>query len=263
MPQVLASLQMLNIRKKIRRLQWLEQTIYLEVSRKDWHWLSDKIVGLLVKVRISFDPSVLAIFTVPINTKDDEKGREMNRRVRHLNNAIPQIQQESILKLILLGVAKKCGAITTWEKLKKEFTSTNQYEHCDQPIITWSTGGRSVPDLTFQFCFTSKSTLQCFLNWSVESDWIQKQASRFYLTQDWCEETAHSSVNEPSLASQLNGEKRIANRPGISFNPNLDTWTARTAKENIFGPLKARVRMGAEIEGQKRSLQNQDKLSED
>ena len=73
----------------------------------------------------------------------------------------------------------------------------------------------------------------------MESDWIQEQTSRFYLTQDGCEETAHSSVNEPSLASQLNGEKRIANRPGISFNSNLDNWSARTAKENNFGPLKA------------------------
>ena len=208
MPQIFASPQVINIRKKNNFLMVRTNKIARGKPQGKTR-LFDKIVGLLVKVRFSFDPSMLAIFTVPNNTKDDEKGREMNRRVRHLNNAIPLIQQESILKLILLGVAKKMWSnnyLTKAQKIKELLDS-----RADIAVLPYTRlMRRHCPQL----------------------------------------------VNEPSLASELHGEKRMANRPGISFNSNLDTWSARTAKENICSSVKARVLLGAEIEGRKRSLRS-------
>ena len=67
--------------------------------------LQEKMSCILEELRIYLDRAILTICTVPYNMMADQKAREMNDRVRNLNEIIRQIQQRSVLPVKLLDVA--------------------------------------------------------------------------------------------------------------------------------------------------------------
>ena len=67
--------------------------------------LQEKISCVLEELRIYLDPAILTICTVPDNMKANQHAREMNDKVRSINEVIRQIQQRSVLPVRLLEVA--------------------------------------------------------------------------------------------------------------------------------------------------------------
>ena len=67
--------------------------------------LQEKMSCILEELRIYLDPAILTICTVPYNMKADQHTREMNKKVRRINETIRQIQQRSVLPVRLLNVA--------------------------------------------------------------------------------------------------------------------------------------------------------------
>ena len=65
----------------------------------------EKMSCILEELRIYLDPAMLTICTVPYNMKADQHAREMNEKVRNINEVIRQIQQRSVLPVRLLDVA--------------------------------------------------------------------------------------------------------------------------------------------------------------
>ena len=57
-------------------------------------------------LRIYLEPAVLTICTVPYNMMADQNAREMNERVRNINEIKRQIQQRSVLPMRVLDVAR-------------------------------------------------------------------------------------------------------------------------------------------------------------
>ena len=68
--------------------------------------LQDKMSCTLQELRIYLEPAVLTICTVPYNMMADQNAREMNERVRNINEIIRQIQQRSVLPVRLPDVAR-------------------------------------------------------------------------------------------------------------------------------------------------------------
>ena len=60
---------------------------------------------ILEELRIYLDPAILAICTVPYNMNADQHTREMNEKVRNINEIIRHIQQRSVVPVRLLDVA--------------------------------------------------------------------------------------------------------------------------------------------------------------
>ena len=67
--------------------------------------LQEKMSCILEELRIYLDPAILTICTVPYNMKANQHAREMNDKVRSINEIIRQIQQRSVLPVRLLDVA--------------------------------------------------------------------------------------------------------------------------------------------------------------
>ena len=67
--------------------------------------LHKKMSCTLEELRIYLDPAILIICTIPCNIKVDHQAREMNEKVRNINQVIRQIQQRSVLSVRLLDVA--------------------------------------------------------------------------------------------------------------------------------------------------------------
>ena len=67
--------------------------------------VQEKMSCIIEELRIYLDPAILTICTVPYNMMADQNAREMNDRVRNLNEIIRQIQQRSVLPVRLLDVA--------------------------------------------------------------------------------------------------------------------------------------------------------------
>ena len=67
--------------------------------------MHEKMSCILEELRIYLDPAILTICTVPYNMKFDQHAREMNEKVRNINEVIRQIQQRSVLPVRLLDVA--------------------------------------------------------------------------------------------------------------------------------------------------------------
>ena len=106
MPQMLASLQMLEM-GKIYTVTLMMGTN--EVSRgesRKMMRLQDKVSCILEELRIYLEPAVLNICTVSYNMMADQNAREMNERVRNINETIRQIQHRSVLPLRVLDVAR-------------------------------------------------------------------------------------------------------------------------------------------------------------
>ena len=94
MPQMLASLQML-VMGKIYTLTLMMETndVFRGHSRKMTR-LQDKVSCILEELKVHLEPAVLTICTVPYNMMADQNAREMNKRVRNINEIIRIIQQK-------------------------------------------------------------------------------------------------------------------------------------------------------------------------
>ena len=106
MPQMLASLQMLEM-AKTRPVTLMMGTN--DVSRgeaRKMTRLQDKVSCILEELRIYLEPAILTICTVPYNMMNDQNRREMNERVRNNNEIIRQIQQRSVLPMRMRDVAR-------------------------------------------------------------------------------------------------------------------------------------------------------------
>ena len=106
MPQMLAFLQILEM-GKIYTVTLLMGTN--DVSRgeaRKMMRLQDKVSCILEELKIYLEPTILTICTVPYNMRADQKAREMNERVRNINEIIRQIQQRSVLPMRVLDVAR-------------------------------------------------------------------------------------------------------------------------------------------------------------
>ena len=68
--------------------------------------LQDKVSCILEELRIYLEPAVLTICIIPYNMITDQNAREMNERVRNINEIIRQIQQRSVLPMTVLDVAR-------------------------------------------------------------------------------------------------------------------------------------------------------------
>ena len=66
----------------------------------------EKLSCIIDELSIYLDPAILTICTVPYNMKFDQHAREMNGKVRIINEVIRQIQQRSVLPVRLLEVAE-------------------------------------------------------------------------------------------------------------------------------------------------------------
>ena len=104
-PQMLALLEMLEMAKMYTVTLMMGTN---EVSRGESRKLmrlQEKMSCILEESRIYIDPAKLTVCTVPYNMMADQNAREMNDRVRNLNEIIRQIQQRSVLPVRLLDVA--------------------------------------------------------------------------------------------------------------------------------------------------------------
>ena len=102
---MLASLEMLDMVKMYTvTLMMGTNDVSRGESRKVMR-LHEKMSCILEELRIYLDPAILTICTVPYNKKADQDAREMNEKVRNINEIIRQIQQMSMLPVRLLDVA--------------------------------------------------------------------------------------------------------------------------------------------------------------
>ena len=102
---MLASLEMLEMVKMYTvTLTMGTNDVSRGESRKVMR-LHEKMSCVLEELRIYLDPAILTICTVPYNMKADQHAREMNEKVRNINEVIRQIQQRSVLPVRLLDVA--------------------------------------------------------------------------------------------------------------------------------------------------------------
>ena len=106
MPQMLASLQMLEM-GKIYTVTLMMGTKHVSggEARKMMR-LQDKMSCNLEELRIYLEPTILTICTVPYNMMADQNARDMNERVRNINEIIRQIQQRNVLPMKLLDLAR-------------------------------------------------------------------------------------------------------------------------------------------------------------
>ena len=68
--------------------------------------IQDKVSCILEELRIYLEPAVLIICTVPCNMMADQNAREMNERVRNINEIIRQIEHRIMIPIRVLDVAR-------------------------------------------------------------------------------------------------------------------------------------------------------------
>ena len=101
-PQMLVSLAMLDM------VEMYTVTLMIgtnEVSRGESRKvvrLHEKMSCFLEELSVYLDPATLTICTIPYNNKADQHAREMNDKVRNVNEIIRQIHQRSVLPVRLL-----------------------------------------------------------------------------------------------------------------------------------------------------------------
>ena len=104
-PQMLASLEMLGMARMYTvTLMMGTNDVSRGESRKVMR-LHDKMSCILEELLHQMDPAILTICTTPYNMKADQHAKEMNEKVRNLNEIIRQIHQRSVLPVRLLNVA--------------------------------------------------------------------------------------------------------------------------------------------------------------
>ena len=77
-----------------------------DVSRGEARRIQDKVSCILEEPRIYLEPAILTICTVPYIMMADQNAREMNERVRNINEIIRQTKQRSVLPMRELDVAR-------------------------------------------------------------------------------------------------------------------------------------------------------------
>ena len=68
--------------------------------------LQDKVNCILEEIRIYLEAAVLTICTFPYNMMSEQNAREMNERVRNINDIVRKTQQRSVLPVRVLDVAR-------------------------------------------------------------------------------------------------------------------------------------------------------------
>ena len=104
-PQKLASLEMLEMAKMYTVTLILGTNDVSRGEQRKLMRLQEKLSCFLEEMRIYLDPAILTTRTVPYNMIADQNAREMNNRVRNLDEIIRQIQQISVLPMRLVDVA--------------------------------------------------------------------------------------------------------------------------------------------------------------
>ena len=103
--QMLASLEMLDMTKIYTVTLLLGTNDVSRGEQRKVMRLQEKMSCIPEELRIYLDPAILTFCTVLYNMVADQNAREMNDRVRNLNEIIRQIQQRSVLPVGLLDVA--------------------------------------------------------------------------------------------------------------------------------------------------------------
>ena len=106
MPQILASLQMLEM-GKMYTVTWKmgANDVSRGESRKMTR-LQDKVCCILEELRNYLEPAILTICTVTYQLRADHSAREVNERVRNINEIIRQVQQRNVVPIRVLDVAR-------------------------------------------------------------------------------------------------------------------------------------------------------------
>ena len=104
MPEMLASLEMLDMVKMYTVTLMMGTNDVSRVESRKVMRRHEKMSCILEELKIYLDPAILTICTVPYNMKADQHAREMNEKVRNINEIIRQIQQRSVLPVRLLDV---------------------------------------------------------------------------------------------------------------------------------------------------------------
>ena len=103
---MLASLEILDMTKMYTVTLMLGTNDVSRGEQRKVMRLQEKMSCILEELRIYLDLAILTICTVPHNMMAREmNAREINDRVRNLNEIIRQIQQRSVLPVGLLDVA--------------------------------------------------------------------------------------------------------------------------------------------------------------
>ena len=103
---MLASLEILDMKKMYTVTLMLGTNDVSRGEQRKLMRLQEKMSCILEELRIYLDPAILTFCTVPHNMMAREmNAREINDRVRYLNEIIRQIQQRSVLPVGLLDVA--------------------------------------------------------------------------------------------------------------------------------------------------------------
>ena len=106
MPQMLTSLQMLEMGKIYTVTLMMRTNDMSRGESRKMLRLLDKMSCFLEELGIYLVSAVLTICTVPYNLMADQNAREMNERVRFINEIIRQIQQRSVLPMRVLDEAR-------------------------------------------------------------------------------------------------------------------------------------------------------------
>ena len=104
-PQMLASLEMLDMVKMYTVTLMMGTNDVSRGEPRKLMRLHEKMSCIFEELRIYLDAAILTICTVPYNMKAEKHAREMNEKVRKINEVIRQIHQRSVLPLRLLNVA--------------------------------------------------------------------------------------------------------------------------------------------------------------
>ena len=104
-PQMLTSLDMLEMAKMYTVTLMIETNDLSRGEQRKVLRLQEKMSCILEELRIYRDPAILTICSVPYNMMVDQNAREMNDRVRNLNEIVRQNQQRTVLPVRLLDVA--------------------------------------------------------------------------------------------------------------------------------------------------------------
>ena len=104
-PQMLASLKMFYMMKMYTVILMMGTNDVSRGESRKLMRLHEKMSCILEELRIFLDPAILTICTVPYIMEADQHAREMNDKVRIINEIIRQIQQRSVLPVRLLDEA--------------------------------------------------------------------------------------------------------------------------------------------------------------
>ena len=133
-PQMLASVEMVEMAKMYTVTLMMGTNDVPRVEPRKSMRLQEKMSCILEELRVFLDPAILTVCTVPYKMMADQNAREMDDRVRNLNEIIRKIQQRRKLRVRLLDMA------STMEHSLPDYSSSDG-THPDRPRGTeWLNG---------------------------------------------------------------------------------------------------------------------------